>query len=48
MSASLVGLGLTITAATGQAESEARDAWESVQAALKELETRIRVAVDDL
>ena len=34
--------------ATGQAEAEAQDAWESIQAALKDLETRIRGAVDDL
>jgi hypothetical protein len=34
--------------ATGEAKAEAQDAWRSIQAALEDLETRIRGAVDDL
>jgi gas vesicle protein len=34
--------------ATGQAKAEAHDAWVSIQEALKDLETRIQGAVDDL
>ena len=34
--------------ATGEAKAEAQDAWESIQAALEDLETRIQGAVDDL
>ena len=35
-------------AATGEAKAEAHDAWVSIQEALKDLETQIRGAVDDL
>jgi len=35
-------------AASGEAKAEAHDAWVSIQAALKELESRIQGAVDDL
>jgi hypothetical protein len=35
-------------AAAGEAKAEAHDAWVSIQAALRDLETRIRGAVDDL
>jgi hypothetical protein len=34
--------------ASGEAKAEAHDAWVSIQEALKDLETRIRGAVDDL
>jgi hypothetical protein len=33
--------------ATGEAKAEAHDAWLSIQAALRDLEARIRGAVDD-
>jgi len=34
--------------ATGEAKAEAQDAWESIRAALEDLETRIKGAVDVL
>ena len=34
--------------ATGEAKAGAQHAWESIQAALEDLETRIQGAVDDL